>query len=159
MATLTSQTVIQMVGVNLNPEQLQELETSLNDYTPSADLFPSTNNQRIITQVGIGVGITTGVSIIISLLLAFINGNSIVELLYTNLITILFIILTDIVILSIFGSFDLLQTTFLVGIAANFKNQQINQVGIADTEDCRKIMETTLDSMFPGFENLISNFF
>lgn len=154
-----SKTIIEILGISLPPGQLQDLETALNTYTPP-ETSTSSDNQEVTRQLAIGVGVITSIAIIVSLIMAYVLNKSIIELIYTNLITIVFIAITDIIILSIFGSFDLLQSTFLVGIATNYKNQEIRDSRMTTpTENCTKIMEDTLDSMFPAFKNVISNFF
>ena len=143
-------TVIEIVGVNLNVGQLQELETALNAYKPPDDTLTLSNNKKLVNQLIIGVSFITAITIFFSLIFAYINSLSILDLVYTNLITVAFIAITDIVILSIFGSFTLLQTTFLVGIFSSKRNPDAGY-----NIHCPEIMQDTLYNMFPAFKNII----
>lgn len=97
-------------------------------------------NQKVLSPLFLGVLIASIIALSISLLLAFLTGYSITQLLMENLIALSFIAITDILITTLYGNFRTLDSQYLLGIFA--------QKGSGSALQCN-VVEDTLDKMFP----------
>jgi hypothetical protein len=97
-------------------------------------------NQKVLSPLFLGVVIASVTALSISLILAFLVGYSIPQLMMENLIALSFIGVTDILITTLYGNFRTLDSQYLLGIFA--------QKGSGAPLQCN-VVEDTLDKMFP----------
>ena len=108
-------------------------------------------NTQVLTPVYTGVFTAASLGIFISCLITYFAGHSIVELIYTNLISLSFVALTDFIIVALYGQFRLIDTQYLAGaFSVKAAGGQLN---------CN-VVENTLFSIFPfpWIQNLIGGF-
>lgn len=139
---------IGLISALSTKNNLEKLKNSIQNYKPSTT---PPDNSKIIRPLAIIVGGSSFILMYLSILISYWNNHSILELFYTNLITIFFIGLTDMFIVLFFSVFKVVQPGFLIGL---------NLVLSSDSNpDCRRIMNDGLDQIFPAFKGLIDNAF
>jgi len=108
-------------------------------------------NAQVLTPVYIGVFTAATIGILLSSFLTYLAGHSIIELLYTNLISLSFVAITDFIIVALYGQFRLLDTQYLSGLFS------VKAAG--GNLNCN-VGEDTLDSMFtiPWIQSIIHTF-
>jgi hypothetical protein len=97
-------------------------------------------NKGVLSPLYLGVIIASVSGLIISFSLAYAYGYSMLQLLAENLISLVFIAVTDIIITTLYGNFRTLDTQYLLGLFG----QKASGVNV----DC-DIVKDTLDKMFP----------
>lgn len=109
----------------------------------------SEKNKTVLIPIIIYGFSIAGLGVLISMGMAHYYGYSPIELLYTNLISISIIAVTEFIITTLYGQFRLLDNQYLAGLFA------LKASG--GTPDCN-VVGQTLDQMFPGMglDNLIS---
>uniref|UniRef100_A0A6C0AHV8 Uncharacterized protein n=1 Tax=viral metagenome TaxID=1070528 RepID=A0A6C0AHV8_9ZZZZ len=150
------------VGYIQNISLVKEISSLGNEYVslgkvdksgkPQFTNDSSEENQRIVTYVGVSVGLISALFIGLAITLSILTNHSVFELIVSNLITISFIAVTDIVILSIFGLFQVLQKTFMTGLLGKIASGQSQSI------KC-DMMKTTVERMFPGMKSFVDQFF
>jgi hypothetical protein len=99
------------------------------------------SNKKVLTPIIIYGFSIAGVGILLSMGLAGYYGHSMIELLYTNLISISIIAITEFIITTLYGQFRLLDNQYLSGLFA------LKASG--GSPDCN-VVGQTLDQIFPG---------
>lgn len=98
-------------------------------------------NKQVVTPIFIYSFSIAGALLLISVGLSMYYGYSVFQLFYTNLISITFIAITEIIITTLYGQFKLLDSQYLNALIA------IKAAG--GTIDCNEVGKT-LNQMFPG---------
>lgn len=156
--TLLLKETLQVLIVVLPPQLLQIIQNILYGTRPMVEDALNTlvvqeqgENKQLLTPVFIGVFVSASIGLSLAIILTIYYGGSVVELLYTNLISLSFIAVTDFIITALYGQFRLIDTQFLSGMFA------VKAAG--GTLNC-DIVENTLDSMFPipFVQNIINAF-
>lgn len=142
---------INLIGSFSSRNELQNLKNEIQNY--NIDASP-VDNSKLIYFVTIIVSSVCCVLIGISFIICYFQGINIIQLVYTNLITIMFIAITDIFIVLFFSVFKVIQPGFLFGIILS--GNQFSSNGI-QSSDCEKILRDGLDEVFPAFKSLIDN--
>lgn len=108
-------------------------------------------NQKVLTPVFIGVFSAATIGLFISFVVTAWYGYSVNELIYTNLISLSIVAITDFIIVALYGQFRMLDTQYLSGLFA------VKASG--GVPDCN-VVENTLFQMFPipWIQNLIKSF-
>lgn len=101
----------------------------------------SESNRKVVTPFFIYGFAVAGALLLISIGLSLYYGYSVFQLFYTNLISITFIAITEVIITTLYGQFRLLDNQYLNGLIA--------MKASGGTIDCNVIGQT-LDQMFPG---------
>lgn len=111
----------------------------------------TSQNKTLLTPVYVGVFTAATVGILVSIIATIMYGGSVFELLYTNLISLAFLAITDFIIVALYGQFRILDTQFLVGMGA--------VAGSGERINCNFVLEK-LDDMFPipFIQNIIKQF-
>lgn len=111
----------------------------------------TTANNVLLTPVMIGVMVAGGCGILLSILLTYLEGSSIFELIVANLVSLAIIGTTDIIITTLYGQFRMIDNQYLSALfALKTSNAQL---------DCN-VVKNTLDSMFtPSWIQKIVNWF
>lgn len=99
------------------------------------------SNKKVLTPIIIYGFTIAGLGILLSMGLAGYYGYSMIELLYTNLISISIIAITEFIITTLYGQFKLLDNQYLSGLFA------LKASG--GTPDCN-VVGQTLNDIFPG---------
>lgn len=99
------------------------------------------SNNKVLTPIIIYGFTIAGIGILVSMGMAAYYGHSMIELLYTNLISITIIAITEFIITTLYGQFRLLDNQYLSGLFA------LKASG--GTPDCN-VVGQTLDQIFPG---------
>lgn len=140
------------------PSGMSEVKNLLNESKSIADPAldqlvqeETAQNTKLLTPVYVGVFIAATVGILVSIIATAMIGGSVLELIYTNLISLSFIALTDFIIVALYGQFRLLDTQFLVGMGG--------LIGAGRSPNCNFVLDT-LDEMFPVafIQNIIKSF-
>lgn len=148
----------QSIVVLFPPQMISAIQDTLSIsktfVDPSLDKLvqqQSGTNQQLLTPVYIGVFTGAALGIGIAIILTIIYGGSVWELLYTNLISLSFIAITDFIIVALYGQFRLIDTQYLAGLFS------VKAAG--GTPNCA-VVEQTLDSIFTWsfLQNIINNF-
>jgi hypothetical protein len=116
-----------------SPEIMQPI---LDDMVNAED----NTNKGVLSPLYLGVIIASVSGLIISFSLAYVYGYSMLQLLAENLISLVFIAVTDIIITTLYGNFRTLDTQYLLGLFG----QKASGVNV----DCDTVKDT-LDKMFP----------
>lgn len=108
-------------------------------------------NQKLLTPVFIGVFSAAIVGLLFCFIITRWYGYNVDQLIYTNLISLSFVALTDFIIVALYGQFRMLDTQYLSGLFA------VKASG--GVPDCN-VVENTLFQMFraPWIQNLIKGF-
>jgi hypothetical protein len=114
----------------------QIMQPILDDMVTAEDV----TNKGVLNPLYLGVIIASVSGLLISFSLAYIYGYSMLQLLGENLISLLFIAVTDIIITTLYGNFRTLDSQYLLGLFG----QKASGVNV----DC-DIVKDTLDKMFP----------
>lgn len=114
----------------------QIMQPILDDMVAAEDV----TNKGVLNPLYLGVIIASVSGLLISFSLAYVYGYSMLQLLGENLISLLFIGVTDIIITTLYGNFRTLDSQYLLGLFG----QKASGVDV----DC-DIVKDTLDKMFP----------
>ena len=117
-------------------ESPQIMQPILDDMVAAEDV----TNKGVLNPLYLGVIIASVSGLLISFSLAYAYGYSMLQLLGENLISLVFIGVTDIIITTLYGNFRTLDSQYLLGLFG----QKASGIDV----DC-DIVKDTLDKMFP----------
>jgi len=150
-----TKTFTDLIGVNSTPGMIKQYEINLKNFNPSSLTDPdvTAKNNSVVQMLTLYVGIVSGLLLLIGLVLAYFAGKSFIEIIYMNAITIIFIAITDSIILAIFGTFKIVQTSYLIGTLSSNRNKE----GLYSWSwlECKRPMNDALHTMLPSFGSLI----
>lgn len=120
---------------------LSGTQTLIDPVLGQVDASLAESNKKILTPIIIYGFTTAGIGILLSMGMASYYGYGMIELLYTNLISISIIAVTEFIITTLYGQFRLLDNQYLSGLFA------LKASG--GTPDCN-VVGQTLNDIFPG---------
>jgi len=120
---------------------LSGTQTVIDPVLGSVNASISESNKKVLTPIIVYGFTIAGIGILVSMGMAAYYGHSMIELLYTNLISITIIAITEFIITTLYGQFRLLDNQYLSGLFA------LKASG--GTPDCN-VVGQTLDQIFPG---------
>lgn len=127
--------------VSFFEQVLGETQTLIDPVLGQVNASISESNKKVLTPIIIYGFTIAGIGILVSMGLAAYYGYSMIELLYTNLISISIIAATEFIITTLYGQFRLLDNQYLSGLFA------LKASG--GSPNCN-VVGQTLDEIFPG---------
>jgi hypothetical protein len=140
---------ISIMSIGMTKNDIQNMKNYMKDYKPDSG---TPDNSELLFTLWAVVSISTLIMVSVSVSIALKHNIDLFTLFYTNCITLLFIAITDVFIVLFFSIFKVIQPGFLIGISAVSNSYKR---GGSQPPDCLRLLEDTLEELFPPFKDLI----